>query len=128
MGRSTDYTKLFDKDYAKVFQENQSLKMENTLLKDENRRLKLELEKFKIVQDKDCTCSSIPSSATKFKKGITNSRKPTDKKPGASKGHKATYLSKKTVEKLKENPKTKMIQKTINLTKTKNVILSYGMY
>lgn len=117
MGRSTDYTKLFDRDYAKVFQENQSLKIENTLLKDENRRLKLELEKFKIVQDKDCTCSSIPSSATKFKKGITNSRKPTDKKPGASKGHKATYLSKKTVEKLKENPKTKMIQKTINLTK-----------
>lgn len=117
MGRHSDYTKLFNKDYQKVCEENTSLKTENKLLKDENRRLKLELEKFKIVQDKDCTCSSIPSSATKFKKGITNSRKPSDKKPGASVGHKATFLSKKKVEEIKESPKTKVIKKTINLTK-----------
>ena len=93
MGRHSDYTKLFDKDYQKLFKENQALKAENILLKDENRRLKLSLDKYKIFQDKDCTCSSIPSSATKIKKGITNSRKPTNKKPGASQGHKAAFLS-----------------------------------
>lgn len=117
MGRHSDYTKLFNKDYEKICEENVMLKTENILLKDENRRLKLELEKYRIVQDKDCTCSSIPSSATKFKKGITNSRKPSERKPGASEGHKGSFLSKKKVEEIKENPKTKVIKKAINLTK-----------
>lgn len=132
--KCSNYTKLFEKDYQKVFDENVILKKENKLLRDENRQLKLEIEKFKITQDKDCTCSSIPSSATKLKKGITNSRKPTGKKQGAIKGHKGTFLSKRKVDEIKENPKTKVIKKTINLTEknktcnpVKRYILGYEM-
>ena len=116
MGRHSDYTKIFEKDYQKVCEEKEALKAENILLKDENRRLKLALQKYEIVQDKDCTCSSIPSSATKLKKGITNSRKPSDRKPGATDGHKGAFLSKKKVEEIKKNPNTKIVEKAINLT------------
>lgn len=109
MGRKSDYSKFFDKDYQKLSNAYEKLKLENELLKDENRRLKLELEKHKIVQDEDCKCSSIPSSKCNHKFGISNSRKPTGRKPGATNGHKASYLSNDKVEEIKQNPKTKIV-------------------
>lgn len=130
MGRHSDYAGLFNKDYGKLFKAYNEVILENDLLKDENRRLKLELEKYKINQEKDSTCSSIPSSKCNFKKGITNSRKKTGNKPGAKEGHKDSFLSINRVEKIKENPKIKTVVKKINCNsknKDKEPIIRYRL-
>lgn len=124
MGRRSDYTKIYQKNENKVYEEldktkeeNKRLKLEVALLKAEVQRLNLVIEKNKINNDKDCTCSSIPSSKNHFKKGISNSRKPSNKSIGAQQKHKGHFLSKSKIEKLLENPKTKVIKKKINYTK-----------
>jgi len=107
---------------GKLEQENEQLKLRISLLEDENRRLKLENEKEKINNDKDSTCSAIPSSKNQIGKvGITNSRKKSDNKPGATQGHKPKFLSINTINKLKSDPKTKVVKNKINYnSKNKN--------
>ena len=105
----------------KLTKENQSLKLENSLLKDENARLKKELEKKDILADMDCTCSSVPSSKNNFKVGISNNRKPSEKKRGGQKNHKSHYTSIEKIEKEIEDKNLKVIVKKINKSnKNKN--------
>lgn len=121
MGRRSNYSVGVYDDLEKAYikidgleKEIRELKLKCSLLENENAQLKLELDKNKIMNDKDCTCSSIPSSKCGFKVGISNSRKKTNKKPGAVSGHKASYLSTKKIEEIKANPKTKIITRKVN--------------
>lgn len=121
MGRRTNYIGDIYSDLERCYKEIEKLKVELqsaklqiSLLKDENDRLRLELEKNKIVNDKDCTCSSIPSSKCNFKTGISNSRKKSTRKPGAVEGHKGAFLSTKKIEELKSNPETKIVTEKVN--------------
>lgn len=135
MGRKSNYVNDVYSDLERCYnkiekleKELQRAKLEISLLKDENNRLRLEGEKNKIINEKDCTCSSIPSSKCNYKKGISNSRKKSNQKPGARDGHKGAFLSTKKVEELKANPKTKIITKEINCnskTKNKEPIIRY---
>lgn len=135
MGRKTNYIgdvySELEGCYNKIERlekELKSLKLQISLLEDENNRLRLQAEKNKIVNDKDCTCSSIPSSKCNFKTGITNSRKKSTRKPGAVHGHKGAFLSTRKIEDLKSDPKTKIVTKEINCNsknKDKEPIIRY---
>lgn len=71
-------------------EENAGLKIENQKLRDDNDRLK------KQINNNSNNSSKPPSSD--IKKTIPNNREKTAKKAGGQKGHKAHFLSKKTVE------------------------------
>lgn len=123
MGRHTDYSNYILRDNMTLIEENRKLKEElkserlrNSLLVEENKWLKLQLEKDKIDKDKDCTCSSIPSSKCSFKKGISNNRKPSNKKVGGQKNHNGHCLAKSKIDILLENPNVKKINAKINYT------------
>jgi len=123
MGRHTDYSNYIFRDNMALIEENKKLKAElkaerlrNSLLVEENKSLKLQLEKDKIDKDKDCTCSSIPSSKCSFKKGISNNRKPSKRKIGGQQKHKGHYLEKKKIDVLLENPNVKKVNTKINYT------------
>lgn len=78
------------KEISKLNQRIENLEVENEKLKNDNDRLK------KIINNNSNNSSNPPSSD--IKKNIPNNREKTNKKAGAQKGHKAHFLSKKSVE------------------------------
>lgn len=130
MGRKTDYCKIYQKNESTVYEENvelkkqlKDLKLELSIAKDKIHQLELLLEKDKIKDSLDCTCSSKPSSKCDFKIGITNTRKPSTKKPGGQKGHKPHTLNKTNIEILKQKKNAKLIIKKINYNnQNKNLV------
>lgn len=83
------------KEISELNQRVEKLEVENTKLKNDNDRLK------KIINNDSNNSSKPPSSD--IKKNIPNNREKTNKKAGGQKGHKAHFLSKKSVEEKIDN-------------------------
>ena len=88
------------------------LEKENKELKNKNQKLKNEVDRLRKQINNDSNNSSKPPSSD-IKRNIPNNREKTNKKPGAQKGHKAHFLSKRIVEeKIKKGEfKTEVIHK-----------------
>lgn len=78
------------KEISELNKRIENLEVENAKLKNDNDRLR------KIINNDSNNSSKPPSSD--IKKNIPNNREKTNKKAGGQKGHKAHFLSKKSVE------------------------------
>lgn len=93
---------LLNEKIEKLEDKVEKLEDENTKLRNDNDRLK------KQINNNSNNSSKPPSSD--IKRNIPNNREKTSKKSGAQKGHKAHFLSKKTVEeKIKEGEFVKQV-------------------